>query len=60
MHQQIPIAGQEWVTYNSLGRTGILSDYIPSINFRMEKQDLWFLQTEFRYGAPQHTKQFAY
>ena len=60
MHQQIPIAGQEWVTYNSLGRTGILSDYIPSINFRMEKQDRWFLQTEFRYGAPQHTKQVTY
>jgi hypothetical protein len=60
MHQQIPIAGQEWVTYNSLGRIGILSDYIPSINFRMEKQDRWFLQTEFRYGAPQHTKQFTY
>jgi hypothetical protein len=60
MHQQIPIAGQEWVTYNSLGREGILSDYIPSINFRMEKQDRWFLQTEFRYGAPQHTKSFIY
>jgi hypothetical protein len=60
LHQQIPIAGQEWVTYNSLGRTGILSDYIPSINFRMEKQDRWFLQTEFRYGAPQHTKSFIY
>jgi hypothetical protein len=26
----------------------------------MEKQDRWFLQSEFRYGAPQHTKQFTY
>ena len=26
----------------------------------MEKQDRWFLQTEFRYGAPQHTKQVTY
>lgn len=60
LHQQIPIAGQKWVTYGSLGRKGILTDYIPSINFRMEKQDRWFLQTEFRYGAPQHTKQFTY
>jgi len=60
LHQQIPIAGQEWATYGSLGRKGILSDYIPSINFRMEKEKRWFLQTEFRYGAPQHTKQFTY
>ena len=60
LHQQIPITGQEWTTYGSLGRKGILSDYIPSINFRMEKQNRWFLQTEFRYGAPQHTKQITY
>jgi len=60
LHQQIPIAGQEWTSYGSLGRKGTLSDYIPSINFRMEKQDRWFLQSEFRYGAPQHTKQFTY
>ena len=60
LHQQIPIAGQEWTTYGSLGRKGIISDYIPSINFRMEKENRWFLQTEFRYGAPQHTKQFTY
>ena len=60
LHQQIPIAGQEWTTYGSLGRKGILTDYIPSVNFRMEKQDRWFLQTEFRYGAPQHTKQVTY
>lgn len=60
LHQQIPIAGQEWTTFGSLGRKGILSDYIPSINLRMEKEKRWFLQTEFRYGAPQHTKQFTY
>lgn len=60
LHQQIPISGQEWTSYGSLGRKGILTDYIPSINFRMEKQDRWFLQAEFRYGAPQHTKQVTY
>ena len=60
LHQQIPISGQEWTTYGSLGRKGILSDYIPSINFRMEKEKRWFLQSEFRYGAPQHTKQVTY
>ena len=60
LHQQIPVGGQEWTTYGSLGRKGILSDYIPSINFRMEKEKRWFLQSEFRYGAPQHTKQFTY
>ena len=60
LHQQIPIAGQEWTTFGALGRKGIFSDYIPSINFRMEKEGRWFLQTEFRYGAPQHTKQLTY
>jgi hypothetical protein len=60
LHQQIPVGGQEWTTYGSFSREGILSDYIPSVNFRMEKQDRWFLQSEFRYGAPQHTKQFTY
>ena len=60
LHQQIPIADQEWTTFGALGRKGILSDYIPSINLRMEKEERWFLQTEFRYGAPQHTKQFTY
>ena len=60
LHQQIPVGGQEWTTYSSLGRKGILTDYIPSINFRMEKQERWFLQTEFRYGAPQHNKQLTF
>jgi hypothetical protein len=60
LHQQIPIGGQKWVTYGSLGRKEILTDYIPSLNFRMEKENRWFLQVEFRYGAPQHTKQFVY
>ena len=60
LHQQIPIAGQQWTTFGALGRQGILSDYIPSINFRIEKEEGWILQTEFRYGAPQHIKQITY
>ena len=60
LHQLIPIAGQKFTPYNSLGRKGSLADYIPSIYLRMEKKDKWFLQAAFRYGAPQYTKEFTY
>jgi len=60
MHQLIPVSGQKLTPYNSAGRTGSLADYIPSLFGRMYKNDKWFLQLEFRYGAPQSTKQFLY
>ncbi|HEV8081650.1 MAG TPA: hypothetical protein VGP55_00510 [Chitinophagaceae bacterium] len=60
LHQQVPIDGQKLVPYNSLGRKGTLADYVPSIYFRMYKDKNWFIQTEFRYGAPQTTKQIIY
>lgn len=60
MQQQIPINGQKLTPYNSLGRKGSLADYIPSIFFRMYKNDKWFIQSEFRYGAPQNTKEIIY
>ena len=60
MHQQIPIAGQKLTTYGSLGRIGIITDYIPSVYFRMEKDRRWFIETGFRYGAPQYTKETTY
>jgi len=60
LNQQLPVSGQKFVPYNSLGRKGTLADYIPSVYFRMYKDQKWFLQSEFRYGAPQFTKEILY
>jgi hypothetical protein len=60
MQQLIPIDGQKLTPYNSAGRKSSLADYIPSVYFRMYKSDKWFLQTEFRYGAPQYNPEFLY
>jgi hypothetical protein len=60
LHQQLPLFGQKLTPYNASGRKASLADYIPSLYFRMTKKDKWFLQAEFRYGAPQTTKEFIY
>jgi hypothetical protein len=60
LHQQLPLAGQKWSPYSSSGRKTSLADYIPSVYLRATKPGKWFFQTEFRYGAPQHTKEFAF
>ncbi len=60
LHEQLPVGGQKLTPYNSLGRKGSLGDYVPSVYFRFNQKDKWFLQAEFRYGAPQHTKEFVY
>lgn len=60
LHQQIPLGGQTFTPYSSAGRKASLADYIPTVYMRMEKEKKWFLQGEFRYGAPQYTKQFTY
>lgn len=60
LHQLIPVDGQKATPYNSLGRKGSLADYIPSVYFRYNKTDKWFVQAEFRYGAPQYTNEFVY
>ena len=60
LQQQLPINGQKLTPYNAEGRKGNLSDYIPSVYLRMYKNEKWFIQAEFRYGAPQYTKEFLY
>ncbi len=60
VHQQLPVNGQKLTPYNSLGRKSSLADYIPSVYFRMYKDQKWFIQSEFRYGAPQYTKEILY
>lgn len=58
--QQIPIAGQTAVPYSHYGRKGSLSDYVPSVFVQLQKEQKWFVQGEFRYGAPQSVKEFSF
>jgi hypothetical protein len=58
--QQIPIAGQTAVPYSHYGRKGSLSDYVPSVYVQLQKEKKWFVQAEFRYGAPQSVKEFSF
>jgi len=60
MNQQVPLGGQKLTPYNAEGRKGSISDYIPSVYLRMYKNDKWFIQSEFRYGAPQYSKAILY
>ncbi|MEP7373658.1 MAG: hypothetical protein ABI675_09745 [Chitinophagaceae bacterium] len=60
MHQLLPVDGQKLTPYNSQGRKGSLADYIPSVFARMYRNEKWFLQLEFRYGAPQYNRAVVY
>ncbi len=60
LQQLIPIQGQGLIPYSASGRKSAIGDYIPSLFFKVHKGPNWFLQTEFRYGAPQTTKSFVY
>lgn len=59
LQQLIPVNGQKAVPYSSSGRKGSLGDYIPSAYFRLYHKRK-FLQVEFKYGAPQYTRDVAY
>jgi hypothetical protein len=58
--QLIPIAGQTAVPYSRYGRKSSSADYVPSVFVRLQKENKWFVQTEFRYGAAQSVKEFSY
>lgn len=60
MFQLIPIAGQKSNPYNASGRKSSMDDYIPSVFVRLYKNKKWFIQGEFRYGAPQYNKDILY
>jgi hypothetical protein len=57
---QIPIAGQTTVPYSYYGREGSIADYIPSVYVRLHREQKWFVQAEFRYGAAQSVKEFSF
>lgn len=59
LQQQIPV----FIKSDSLGevyRKNSIADYVPSLYVRLQKEDKWFLQGEFRYGAPQSVNEFSY
>lgn len=60
LQQQVPFDGQEWTPYNYRGRKGSLADYVPSVYLRLYRGQKWFVQSEFKYGAPQYTREFVY
>jgi len=60
MQQLMPIDGQTGVPYSASGRKGTLGDYIPSVYARFVRKDTWFIQGEFKYGAPQSVKELTY
>lgn len=60
LQQQIPFAGQKANPYDQYGRKGSLADYIPSVYLRFHQHQKWFIQSEFRYGAPQSVKEITY
>jgi hypothetical protein len=60
MQQQMPINGVSSNSFNYYGRQNILSEYIPSAIVRLYKKDKWFIQAEFKYGAPQYNKEFNF
>ena len=59
VQQQVPLAGQRVVSYGYNAKN-TLSDYIPSVYVRLERDQKWFLQGEFIYAAPQLIKEFSY
>lgn len=60
LQQQIPLAGQKIIPYNYYGRKASLGDYIPSVYLRFHRDERWFIQGEFRYGAPQSVREHVY
>ena len=60
LQQSIPVSGQQAVHYGHKGNNSTISDYIPSLYVRIEKEKKWFAETGFSYGSPQLVKQFAY
>lgn len=60
LQQSIPIGGQQAVKYNFNGKENTLSDYIPSAWLHLERENKWFVQTEFNYSSPQLVKDLAF
>ncbi len=60
LQQQIPFSRQKATPYTYYGRKGSVADYIPAPFLRLYKDKKWFVQLEFRYGAPQLVRATPY
>lgn len=60
LYQQLPLLGQSTVPYSTSGRQQSLSDYVPSVYVRITRNKRWFIEGEFRFGAPQNNKETRY
>ena len=59
LQQAIAFNGQQSSSYNFNGKQSTLSDHIPSVYLRLQK-DKWYLQAEFFYGVPYPVEQFSF
>lgn len=60
LQHQLPVNGQKSNNYDAFGRKNSLRDYIPAPYIRFYKENKWFINTGFRYGAPQSVKETNY
>ncbi|MEO6733718.1 MAG: hypothetical protein ABIN01_21020 [Ferruginibacter sp.] len=54
------LPGNTGGTVNTPPKNNKLFDYVPSLYARIYKGNRWFLQTEFRYRAPQYERDLLY
>ena len=59
LQRAIAFNGQESTDYTYHGTRNVIADLIPSVYFRLQKQD-WFVQAEFQYAVPQPVKQVTF
>ncbi len=60
LQHQLPVNGQKSNNYDAYGRKNSIKDYIPAPYIRFYKENKWFINTGFRYGAPQAVKETKY
>ena len=58
--QQLPLNGAKANSLDYLGRNNNIKEYLPAPYVRITKENKFYLQGEFRYGAPQNNKPFVY
>ena len=58
--QQLPLNGAKANSLDYLGRNNNIKEYLPTPYIRITKENRFYLQGEFRYGAPQNNKPFIY
>jgi hypothetical protein len=60
VQQQLRSSRQVAYSENYYGKNDVLSEHIPSVFVSIHKQNKWFIQGEFRFGAPQFVENYTY